>query len=833
MYLRHRTSRPSRLRRLLATLALSTLVLSLHADIVTAPWIAMQADDSIIVPLVHAPFIKKTFGTSKPGLYTLPQFRKVFRLKRHCQVTQARLQVCGLGHFECSMDGQKVSDHFLDPGWSDYRKSAEYVEFDVTGLLTSPSAAKRTHVIGVMLGNGFYNIPRERYVKLLGSYGAPKLKLSLLITYADGSVQEVATGSDWRVSPSPVTFSSIYGGEDYDARLEQDGWDRDPKFDDSHWQRALAVTPAFEPRLVRQEGTELKVANRRDAVRIVPTGRGTWIYDFGENLSGIVALRVKAQAGGVPAGRTIRIRPAELVKGNIDKQRWNLSKADQNFAQSSEKEKHQKENNADLQLNQKVASPYWFEYTTNDRNGQSWSPRFTYYGFRYAEVSGMSPDSIDLEALHTTSVTALSPVGSFHCSNDTLNRIHRLIDNAIRSNLASVLTDCPTREKLGWLEQAYLMLPSILCRYDMRALMERQMQQMAEAQLPNGQMPTIAPYYTEFGWGFDDSPEWGAAFILAPWMLYRHYGDTSAIKRYYRPMQHYIRYLCTRAREEKDSLGAVSKPRHILAYGLGDWYDLGPKGPGYSQLTPNGLSATATYYEEVRTMAEMARLQGFDDDATRYAALADSIREAYRQHFSACTSQTALSMGLTLGLLPDSLRSWAKEMLLQDLHSTHTTSDAKGTRHWRTLLTAGDIGFVYLARALADMGEHALLMQLCTDPSIPGYGMQLAKDATALTESWQALDNVSNNHLMLGHIMEWLYGYVGGIRQVSPTDYIVCPVTTLPGVTSCSCTYPTPYGGITVQWQLDSNGKAQMEVNAPAECKVLRVEPNVDSETHR
>ncbi len=816
------------------------MTLSLHADIVTAPWIAMQVDDSIIVPLVHAPFIKKTFGTSKPGLYTLAQFRKVFRLKRHHKVTQARLQVCGLGHFECSIDGQKVGDHFLDPGWSDYRKSAEYVEFDVTGLLTGPSAAKRTHVIGVMLGNGFYNIPRERYVKLLGSYGAPKLKLSLLVTYADGSVQEVTTGNDWRVSPSPVTFSSIYGGEDYDARLEQDGWDRDPKFDDSHWQRALTVTPAFEPRLVRQAGTELKVAKRRSAIHIVQTGHGTWIYDFGENLSGIIALRVKAQSGGVPAGRTIRIRPAELVKGNIDQLKWNLPDSGQSFVNG----KPQKANATNLQLNQKVASPYWFEYTTSDKNGQNWAPRFTYYGFRYAEVSGMSPDSIELEALHTTSVTALSPVGSFHCSNDTLNRIHRLIDNAIRSNLASVLTDCPTREKLGWLEQDYLMLPSIFCLYDMRALLDRQMQQMAEAQLPNGQMPTIAPYYTEFGWGFDDSPEWGAAFILAPWMLYRHYGDTTAIQRYYRPMQDYIHYLYTRAREERnasvesadtatndnthareeDCLGTITKPRHILAYGLGDWYDLGPKGPGYSQLTPNGLTATATYYEEVCTMAEMARVQGFDDDATRYAALADSIREAYSRRFASCTSQTALSMGLTLGLLPDSLRSWAKEMLLHDLHSAHTTSDAKGTKHWRTLLTAGDIGFVYLVRALADMGEHALLMQLCTDSTIPGYGMQLAKGATALTESWQALDNVSNNHLMLGHIMEWLYGYVGGIRQISATDYIVDPVTTLPGITSCSCTYPTPYGVITVHWHLDINGKALIEVDAPDECKVRRVE---------
>ena len=770
------------------------------ADIHNAPWIAMQTDDTIIAPLVHAPFIKKTFGKEqKPGMYRMPVMRRVFETAKGKTIQSATLQVCGLGHFECCLDGRKVGDHFLDPGWSDYRKEAEYVEFpldptDGAGLGRKGKDGRR-HVLAVWLGNGFYNIPRERYVKLLGSFGAPKLRLSLTISYTDGTMQEVQSDSLWRVGESPITFSSIYGGEDFDARLLAPGWDDDPLFDDSDWQQPLMVEPAFPITLHKQEETELVVIDTIDALSVTPKRdkmkgetdeSDVWIYDFGQNLSGIVELTALAPLAD---GQTIRMRPAELLK-------------------------------ADGTLNQKVAQPYYWQYIANGtptvvkgRKKQkaqpvsptSWQARFSYYGFRYVEVKGVHPDSIRLRMLHTSSVACRKPTGSFLCSNDTLNRIHDLIDRAIRSNLASVPTDCPTREKLGWLEQDYLMLPSMMCRYDVRPLYSRLMRQMRDAQQPDGMMPTIAPYYTWFGWGFDDSPEWGAAFILAPWILYQYDGNDALLRGYYGDMQHYIHYLNTRAHEETDSLGHVTKPRHIINYGLGDWYDLGPKGPGYSQLTPNGVTATAIYFEEVQAMQQIAQALGHPEDAQHYALLADSIRSAYQTCFDTCCSQTALAMGLTLGLLPDSLHTWARERLIDDLASPHTTSDAKGTQHWNTLLTAGDIGYVYLVRALSDLGMHSELMQLCTRTDIPGYGMQLAKGATSLTESWQALDNVSNNHLMLGHIMEWLYGYVGGIRK-QDGHYIIDPAD-VPGVDWCECTYPTPDGPITVKWKRNEKGR--------------------------
>jgi len=789
------------MKKTLSILAISAMANFVLADITTAPWIAMQPDDTIIAPLVHSPYAKKTFGDQKPGMYRMPMLRRTFEIPKRKKIASATLQVCGLGHFECYLDGQKVGDHFLDPGWSDYRKEAEYVEFE---HLNETFDKGRSHVLGVMLGNGFYNIPRERYYKLVGSFGAPKLKLSLMIQFTDGTTQEIQSDSTWQVAPSPITYSSIYGGEDYDASFEQPGWNSNPMFDASGWQQAIEVQPAFDVTLHKQQGTELVVIDTLNALSITPKmdkmkgeteDKEVWIYDFGQNLSGIVELTLKQP---LHEGQTIRMRPAELLKPNGT-------------------------------LNQRVAQPYLWNYKAplispkvegkptkstkeqkNKTTEESWSPRFSYYGFRYVEVQGIHPDSIELKMLHTSNVTCRKAVGSFRCSNDTLNRIHDLIDRAIRSNLASVPTDCPTREKLGWLEQDYLMLPSMLCRYDVKALYTRLMRQMRDAQQEDGMIPTIAPYYTWFGWGFDDSPEWGAAFILAPWILYQHDGDDALIREYYDEMQHYATYLYTRAREERDSLGQVIKPEHILSYGLGDWYDLGPKGPGYSQLTPNGLTATAIYFEEMQAMQQMAEAINRPDDAQRYALLADSIREAYRTLFDTCRSQTALAMGLSLNLLPDSLHTWAREQLIDDLAQPHTTSDAKGTQHWNTLLTAGDIGFVYLVRTMADMGLHTELMQLCTNPEIPGYGMQLAKGATSLTESWQALDNVSNNHLMLGHIMEWLYGYVAGIRKIDG-QYVIDPAP-IPSIDWCECTYMTPDGPIHVKWHKNAKGRIVVDI---------------------
>lgn len=398
-----------------------------------AQWIAMEADraDLHIVPGLHLQSgVRRVYGDQKLPTYRLPLLRKDFTVRKG--IKRAVAYVCGLGHFDLFVNGQKVGDHFLDPGWTLYSKEALYETFDVTNLLQ-----RGDNAIGVMLGNGFYNIPHDRYFKLLTSFGAPKLLLRLEITYKDGTHEEVCSDTSWKVSPSPITFSSIYSGEDFDAALEQTDWAK-PHFDDSGWTQALPTT--YEGRLLPQQAEPLRIVKRLPAQRVFKNQKGQWVYDLGQNFSGIIDVKLSSDKR-----QAVRFRPAELL-------------------------------NVGSTVNQRASgSPYFLTYTTlATAHEANWHPQFTYYGFRYVQIEGAvpvgkpNPDRLpvikELAGLHTTAATI--PTGHFTCSDTLFNRIYDLIDWAIRSNVASVITDCPHREKLGWLEQDYLMQMSGLRQGD-------------------------------------------------------------------------------------------------------------------------------------------------------------------------------------------------------------------------------------------------------------------------------------------------------------------------------------------------------------------------------
>lgn len=375
-------------------------------------WIALEKDDpaQCLVSGIHAPLVSGQIGNQMIGQYKLPVLRKEFQLKG--DLRSAVVNISGLGHFDLFINGDKVGNHFLDPGWSYYSKTAFYVTFDVTDCL------KHQNAIGIMLGNGFYNIPRERYFKFLMSMGVPKVKMNLLLTYKDGTQEEVSTDDTWRVRESPIVFSSIYGGEDYDATFDPLGW-KQYGFDDSGWNRAVVVTSSAN--LIAQPGYSLAARDELPVVRKYKAGNGNLILDFGQNFSGIIRLRVKGKKG-----QKIIMKPGELL-------------------------------DEDKTVNQKASGePYFWTYILRGEGSEEWQPQFTYYGFRYVEVIGQdSLKDIDIVGIHTTN--AAPEVGQFSCSHPLFNNTYELIDWAMRSNLASVLTDCPHREKLGWLEVAHLM----------------------------------------------------------------------------------------------------------------------------------------------------------------------------------------------------------------------------------------------------------------------------------------------------------------------------------------------------------------------------------------
>ncbi len=735
-------------------------------DWMGAQWIAYERlpDNKRIVPGIHGLGDPK----SSPANNVLPLFRKEFTLER--PVKRASAFIVGLGHFDVSLNGKKVSDHFLDAGWTQYSDKALYVSFDITSRLR-----KGQNVLGVMLGNGFYYTPGERYRKATIAYGYPKMICRVMVEYRDGSVENLVSNDSWKTSPGPITFSSIYGGEDYDANLGQKGWDT-PGFNDLSWKKSLVVEGPVT--LSSQTAMPLKIMDSLLVKKIFQPRPGVWVYDFGQNASGIFKLKVSGEKG-----RKITLTPAELLT---------------------------EEN---LITQQASGEPFYYNYTLNGKAGETWQPQFTYYGFRYIQVEGAVPEGEPnpgnlpvisaLISLHTRN--AAPTAGSFSCSNDLFNRTNTLINWAIKSNMASVFTDCPHREKLGWLEEVHLMGSSVKYNFDIATLCRKVVKDMMDAQTDEGLVPDIAPEYVQFSKGFRDSPEWGSSSVILPWYLFRWYGDKQVLEEAYPMMKRYVAYL------EKKSSG------YILSHGLGDWFDIGPENPGESQLTPKGVTATAIFYYDIILLSKIAKVLGHVPDSNDYKALAEKVKAAFNTAFFnkntrqyATGSQTANAMAVFMELVDPEFKQAVIENIVKDIRDRNNS------------LTAGDIGYRYLLRVLEDNGRSDVIFDMNNRSDVPGYGFQLAHGATALTESWQAYGFVSNNHFMLGHLMEWFYSGLAGIRQAKTSVAFkrleICPEPA-GDVKNVAANYITPYGKVTVDWKNEENGftlKVIIPVNTTA-----------------
>ncbi|MGE5420753.1 MAG: family 78 glycoside hydrolase catalytic domain, partial [Chloroflexota bacterium] len=727
-----------------------------EADWGSSAWIGYEdmPDSLRLVPGIHGS--GNNLGEIAKKRSIIPYFRREFTAAK--KIRNAYLFISGLGQYELYVNGRKADDRFLAPGWTDYDKTCYYNSYDITSQLK-----KGQNTIGVIAGNGFYNINRERYRKLVIAYGEPKMIARLVINYDDGTTGAIVSDDSWLTSPSPVTFTSIYGGEDYDASLEQEGWSS-PGLMAGNWKKAVIVKRPSGT-LRAESGHPLKVMQEFAPEKITRVNDTSFIYDFGQNCSGIINLKIKGEAG-----RTTRLWPAEL----LDK---------------------------DSLANQKASGyPYYWSYKTSGKGIEEWRPRFTYYGFRYVQVSGAVPKGepnpgnlpviSELKLLHTRNSSPQT--GSFKCSNEHFNKIYTLIDWAIKSNLASVATDCPHREKLGWLEQTHLMGNSMSYAYDIHNLYGKIVDDMIESQLDNGLVPDIAPEFVEFVSGFRDSPEWGSACVIVPYDLYKWYGDVEAVEKAWPMMIDYISYL------------NILAPEGILRHGLGDWYDLGPRFPGEAQLTPRSVTATSIYYYDVKLMSEMAAVLGREGDMIYYKDLAAQIKTAFNTEFYdpekgiySLGSQTAFAMPLFFGMVEDSCRSRVVANLV-------TSIKANGNS-----LTAGDIGYRYLLRALEQEGQSQLIFDMNSKTDVPGYGYQLSKGATSLTESWAGLTEVSNNHMMLGHLMEWFYSGIGGIRQDESSkayEHIVIAPQPAGDITSAETTCTSVQGTISTSWKISGSG---------------------------
>jgi alpha-L-rhamnosidase len=724
----------------------------------------------------------------------MPIFRRDFSVGK--RVKQALVFVTGLGQYELTLNGNAVTDTVLNPGWTAYPKTVLYQTYDVTSLLGHGG-----NCFAVMLGGGMYHIPnvKDRYAKFVGSVGEPKLILQMHLLYIDGTTETIVSDHNWTTASGPIVFSSTYGGEDFDARQEVRGW-KTAGFDDRSW--ADAVEVAGPDGMQSPPGSQLsgniippiRIVRTRKPSKVTRPAPGIAVYDFGENFSGWPRIAVRGRRGDV-----IKLLAGELLDTH-------------GFV--TQQSAHARPDN-----------PVLFTYILKGGGStEIWHPRFTYYGFRYVQVQTEAISSIPTEKPTLRSMESdivhddVEHTGQFSSSLPLFNRIHRLIDNAILSNMVSVLTDCPTREKLGWLEQTHLMGTSIMENYDVVQLYRKVDDDMADAQLPDGLVPSIAPEVVAFvdregqSTVFRDSPEWGSAIILSPWAAYQFYGDRRLLAEHYVAMTRYAAYL----RGKSDD--------HILLFGLGDWYDLGPKEPGPSQLTGQGLTATAIYYQDLLAMVQTAQLLGHQQDAMAYAQEAEAVKEAFNRHFFHPEvnrydrgSQTANAMPLVLGLVPEGDRPAVLEQLIADIR--------KQANH----VTAGDIGFHYVVRALTDEGRSDVLFDMLSRTDSPSYGYQLAKGATTLTEAWDANPKDSQDHFMLGDAEEWFYRGLAGIdldlARPGGQQIILRPAL-LKEVHGASATVQSVLGVIRVSWVYHDVWSLDVEIPPGASATVYLPGPS-------
>lgn len=725
--------------------------------------------------------------------------RRAFQTKK--KIAEATAYVCGLGFYEFSLNGKKVGDSEFAPLWSDYDKSVYYNTYDVTEELREGE-----NVAGILLGNGFYNVQGGRYRKLQISFGPPTLLFELVINYEDGTRETISSDNDWKYDVSPITFNCIYGGEDYDARLEQKGWSQ-AGFNDSHW-RSVVVQEAPKGVLCPQMAAPVRIMERYDIQKVTKltpeqvtsasksTKRtvdpSAFVLDMGQNLAGFPEITVRGRRG---QKITLLVAEALTDEGACNQRQ--------------------------------TGRQHYYEYTLKGEGDEIWHPRFSYYGFRYIQVEGAvlkgqkNPKKLPvLKNIQSCFVyNSAKKVSAFESSNPIFNAAHRLIEKAVRSNMQSVFTDCPHREKLGWLEQVHLNGPGLLYNYDLTAFAPQIMQNMADAQHPNGAMPTTAPEYVVFeGPGMDafaESPEWGGSLVIFPFMYYETYGDDSLIRKYYQHMRRYVDYLTTRA------------DHHILSFGLGDWYDYGDFRAGFSRNTPVPLVATAHYYMTVEYLIKAARMVGNEYDIRHYSSLAYDIMAAFNEKFfndetqqygtgSQCSNALPLFLHMVQSMGHQGMYESDPTLKRKVLMNLIKDVEAHGDR-----LTTGDVGNRYLIQTLSRSGADELVYKMFNHEEAPGYGFQLKFGATTLTEQWDPRQGSSWNHFMMGQIDEWFFNSLVGIRPEKQgyQKFILAPKP-VGDLKYVKASYETLYGTIQVNWTHE-NGTFTLNVSVPVNTTAI------------
>ncbi|GAB4133340.1 MAG: hypothetical protein Kow0040_15490 [Thermogutta sp.] len=694
--------------------------------------------------------------------------RKEFSLQK--PVKQAFAYISGLGLSELYLNGEKIGDHVLSPGLTEYPKRVFYVTHEVTQQLRPGQNA-----VGVVLGNGRYFAPRLREPTLTLTYGFPKLLFQLDVEYEDGTRELIVSDGSWKLTAAgPILANNEYDGEEYDARLEMPGWNR-AGFDDGKWQSAQLVEPPAG-RLVAQNMEPIRVTETLRPKSVREVRPGMFIFDMGQNMVGWCRLHVEG-----PRGQVVQLRFAETIRED-----------------------------GSLYLDNIRGAKVTDRYVLKGTGREVWEPRFTYHGFRYVEVTGY-PGRPDLDALEGRVVHDDMPqAGEWASSNELLNRIYRNVFWGVRGNYRSIPTDCPQRdERQGWLGDRSAESKGETFLFLNAPLYAKWLQDMADAQKENGSVPDVAPSYWPL---YSDNVTWPSSLIIIPGTLIDQFDDREALACVYPAM---VRWMDHMAGFLEDDI----MPRDQY----GDWC-VPPEAPHLihsqdpARQTAKAVLGTSYFYHCARLMARYARVLGRPEDASRFDALADRLERAFNRRFLAPQrdhydngSQTSSVLPLAFGLAPEADRPAIFRYLERKI--VEETHEHVGT---------GLIGGQWLMRTLTRNGRADLAYKLATQKTYPSWGYMIEKDATTIWELWNG-DTAdpamnSHNHVMLvGDLVIWMYEHLAGIAS-DPNrpgfKHVLMRPETPGDLAWVRAVHRGPYGEIASHWRGQA-GRFEWDVVIP------------------
>jgi alpha-L-rhamnosidase len=678
-----------------------------------------------------------------------PYLRKTFETTKPIQ--SATVHVSGLGYYELYLNGARVGDHVLAPAPTNYdARNLRHLLYDYSDRSStrvlyntfdvSALLKQGQNAIGVILGNGWYN-QRDRRDEGWMWYDTPRMILQLEITYRDGTTERVVSDSTWAAATGALLHDGIFTGEVYDAGLEPVGWSQ-TGFDDSHWKKAELVR-APTGKLMAQLAPPDRVTRDIKPVLESRKGESGYSFDFGEMFSGWVSFKVEG-----PKGTRITLRHIEEMGG-----------------------------------------PYGQEdtYILSGKGDERYEPRFTWHAFRHVEIDGV-PDSVTLSEVTGRVVhTDVERVGSFDSSNELFNRIY---ENYIRTQLGNFhgafISDCPHRERLGYTADGQYLMESCILNFDMAQFYRKWLEDMADAQnRDTGHVPHTAPYG-----GGGGGPAWGASYVRVPWYYYQYYGDKDILKQHYPGMKHFVDYLGTRVNQ--DGLVDREEPG---GWCLGEWAN-----PDPVEIPPPFVN-TCYYFHVADILSKAAAVLGEDQDASRYAELAQQIRNNINKSYFDVGSaqywqnrQGANVFPMAFGIVPEDAVVPVLDSLVESI--------LKNEGHFDTGILATPL----MLDVLTASGREDIAFTLMNQRNYPGFGYILEKDATTLWEYWDG--KLSHSHPMYGSVIRWFFTGLAGINS-DPDQPGYKHIRIEPAIagdlTHVAAEYKSSYGPIVSRWRIADN----------------------------